>query len=46
MRYVGQELGVTLILVTHDLAIAEQAGRILSLSDGAVISDTGRGAQP
>jgi putative ABC transport system ATP-binding protein len=40
MRYVGSELGVTLILVTHDLAIAEQADRILTLSDGVVASDT------
>jgi len=45
MRYVGRELGVTLILVTHDLAIAEQADRILTLSDGAVASDT-REARP
>ncbi len=46
LRYVGQELGVTLILVTHDLAIAEQAGRILSLADGAVVGDSGRETQP
>jgi len=46
LRYVGQELGVTLILVTHDLAIAEQAGRILSLCDGAVIGDSVQGTQP
>ena len=45
MRYVGRELGVTLILVTHDLAIAEQADRILTLSDGMVASDT-REARP
>ena len=45
MRYVGRELGVTLILVTHDLAIAEQADRILTLADGAVTSDT-REARP
>lgn len=43
LRYVGRELGVTLVLVTHDLAIAEQADRILALSDGAVTGDSGRG---
>ena len=40
MRYVGKELGVTLVLVTHDLAIAEQADRILTLEDGAIVRDT------
>jgi putative ABC transport system ATP-binding protein len=40
MRYVGRELGITLVLVTHDLSIAEQAGRILALEDGAVVRDT------
>lgn len=40
MRYVGAELGVTLVLVTHDLAIAEQADRILTLEDGQVVRDT------
>lgn len=45
MRYVGRELDVTLILVTHDLAIAEQADRILTLADGMIASDT-REARP
>ena len=40
MRYVGQELGVTLVLVTHDLAISEQAERILTLEDGIIVRDT------
>ncbi|NLG24028.1 MAG: ABC transporter ATP-binding protein [Clostridiales bacterium] len=40
MRYVGKELGVTLVLVTHDLSVAEQADRILTLSDGRVASDS------
>lgn len=40
LKYVSRELGVTLILVTHDLAIAEQADRIISLEDGKVVFDT------
>ena len=40
LRQVGHEFGITLILVTHDLAIAEQADRILSLVDGKVVRDT------
>ena len=40
MRYVGKELGITLVLVTHDLTIAEQAGRVLTLEDGALVRDT------
>lgn len=42
MRYVGKELGVTLILVTHDLNIAEQAERVLRLEDGKLVRDSGR----
>jgi putative ABC transport system ATP-binding protein len=40
LRYVGRELGVTLVLVTHDLSVAEQADRILTLRDGSLSSDT------
>lgn len=40
LKYVGKELGVTLVLVTHDLSIAEQAQRILTLEDGKLVRDT------
>jgi putative ABC transport system ATP-binding protein len=40
MRYMGKELGITLVLVTHDLMVAEQADRILTLEDGALVRDT------
>lgn len=40
LKTVGRELGVTLILVTHDLNVAEQADRIVSLEDGQVVRDT------
>lgn len=35
------ELGITLVLVTHDQSVAEQAGRIVELRDGHVARDSG-----
>ncbi len=40
LKYVSNELGVTLVLVTHDLTIAEQAERIIKLEDGKIAYDT------
>lgn len=40
LKYVSREFGVTLILVTHDLHVAEQADRILTLEDGKIVRDT------
>ena len=40
LKYVSAEFGITLILVTHDLGVAEQAGRVLTLSDGKIVRDT------
>lgn len=36
LQQVSSELGITLIMVTHDLNVAEQAERIIRLSDGKV----------
>ena len=44
MRTVSNELGITMILVTHDLGVAEQADRIIRLEDGKVAEDSGEGA--
>ena len=41
MRTVSMELGITMILVTHDLGVAEQADRIIRLEDGKVAGDSG-----
>ncbi|MBR6443620.1 MAG: ABC transporter ATP-binding protein [Clostridia bacterium] len=41
MRAVSNELGITMILVTHDLSVAEQADRIVRLEDGKVAEDSG-----
>lgn len=41
MRTVGRELGVTLIMVTHDMGVAEQAERVIRIEDGQVAEDSG-----
>jgi ABC-type lipoprotein export system ATPase subunit len=40
MRRMNQEQGVTFVLVTHDLEVAQRANRIIRLKDGHVLSDT------
>lgn len=40
LKYCAKELGTTLILVTHDLHVAEQADRVITIEDGKIISDT------
>ena len=45
LRELNRELGVTLVLVTHDLGVAEQAERILHLTDGKIVRDSGDGAK-
>ena len=46
MRTISNELGITMILVTHDLGVAEQADRIIRLEDGKIAEDSGAGAHP
>lgn len=41
LRTVSHELGITLVLVTHDLHVAEQADRVIGLSDGKIVADSG-----
>ena len=41
LKRLGYELGITLVLVTHDQSVAEQAGRIIELRDGIVARDSG-----
>jgi putative ABC transport system ATP-binding protein len=41
LESLNRESGVTVVLVTHDAALAARAHRIIRLSDGAVVQDTG-----
>ena len=41
LRQVSHELGITLVLVTHDMNVAEQAERIIQLEDGKIARDSG-----
>ena len=41
LRQVGRDLGITLMLVTHDMNVAEQAERILQIEDGRIVRDSG-----
>lgn len=43
LRTVSHELGITLVLVTHDMKVAEQADRIIQLMDGQIAADSGVG---
>ncbi len=38
--------GASIILVTHDEAVAAQAGRVIRISDGRIVSDSAAGAAP
>lgn len=42
LKYAAKELGVTLILVTHDQHVAEQADRVLRIEDGKIVADSKR----
>lgn len=41
LRTVSQELGITLVLVTHDSKAAQQADRVIRLEDGQIAEDSG-----
>ncbi|MCQ2570845.1 MAG: ABC transporter ATP-binding protein [Candidatus Saccharibacteria bacterium] len=39
LKLANEKFGQTIILVTHDLEIAKQAGRIITFADGKIVSD-------
>jgi putative ABC transport system ATP-binding protein len=41
MEELHDEAGTTMVLVTHDLSLADRAHRIIRLSDGRIVSDSG-----
>jgi len=44
LEELNRESGTTLVLVTHDTALADRARRSIHLLDGSVVSDTGAAA--
>ena len=40
LRQTGAELGITLIVVTHDMTVAEQAQRVIRIEDGRIARDS------
>jgi putative ABC transport system ATP-binding protein len=42
----NRESGSTVVLVTHDLTLAQHAQRLIRLADGLVVEDTGRSPEP
>jgi putative ABC transport system ATP-binding protein len=44
LESLNKSSGATVVIVTHDLALAERAGRIIRLRDGEVVEDRATGA--
>jgi ABC-type lipoprotein export system ATPase subunit len=42
LRGANQELGVTVVIVTHDAAVSEQVGRTVEIRDGRISTETVR----
>jgi predicted ABC-type transport system involved in lysophospholipase L1 biosynthesis ATPase subunit len=40
LESLNRESGSTVVLVTHDLALAARANRVIRLGDGRLVSDT------
>ena len=40
----NRDRGITIVMVTHDVEIAEYAGRLVTFRDGGILSDQPRSA--
>ncbi len=40
-----EETGATLLIITHDAALAERCERVITMADGVIVSDTGADAK-
>ena len=39
LKQSNRTLGQTILLVTHDEAVAQEAGRVITIEDGRIVSD-------
>ena len=39
LQQLNRESGSTVVLVTHDIGLAERTGRVIRLKDGAIVED-------
>src|SRR5205085_5610962 len=46
LRHINQQLGLTIILVTHDVAVASEVDRTLAIRDGRTSTETIRRHRP
>ena len=46
LRQFNEDMGTTIILITHDNNIAAQADRIVRVMDGKIVADSARGDDP
>ncbi|MDQ8166073.1 MAG: ABC transporter ATP-binding protein [Gemmatimonadota bacterium] len=46
LESLNQSSGSTVVIVTHDMTLAERAGRIIRLRDGAVVEDRSKDGAP
>src|SRR5207245_3356725 len=46
LRHINEQLGLTIILVTHDVAVASEVDRTLAIRDGRTSTETIRRNQP
>jgi len=46
MERLNQAASTTLVMVTHDMQLAERAHRVVRLADGRIVEDRAGGGRP